>query len=233
MTGQDGFGSALVDGRRRGGCARRAVGVGVPGVIGFGFALVLMAVFSTLEGCDFDLSFGPEDCWETDEELLRLAWHDESRDLAEELEDGADPDVRDDDGRTPLYCAARGGSRRSVEVLLDAGAEPDTANAAGDTPLLWAAHEDHADVVEVLLEADADPSIRTDAGHTPLFRAVAEGSEDAVDALLDGGADPDESVAVGLGQVVLRVAEGLPRTTSPATHRAQPMGWRTRPVTAG
>jgi ankyrin repeat protein len=40
------------------------------------------------------------------------------------LERGADPNVKDDDGKTPLHYAAWKGHHKVVELLLEHGANP-------------------------------------------------------------------------------------------------------------
>jgi len=48
---------------------------------------------------------------------------------------GADPNVIDHDGNTPLYYAAGRGFVEAVKLLLEAGAKVNAHNAAGRTPL--------------------------------------------------------------------------------------------------
>ena len=52
------------------------------------------------------------------------------------LAHGADPNVRDAAGRTPLHLvAARGTGRQAIRALINAGAERDARDNAGRTPL--------------------------------------------------------------------------------------------------
>ena len=52
------------------------------------------------------------------------------------LAHGADPNVRDASGRTPLHLvAARGTGREAIRALINAGAELDVRDNAGRTPL--------------------------------------------------------------------------------------------------
>lgn len=71
---------------------------------------------------------------------------------------GADPNVQDDLGRTPLMNAARAGDLKSVQQLLKHNAEPNFAtHKAKWTALMWAARRGQAEIVLALLRAGADP----------------------------------------------------------------------------
>jgi len=72
------------------------------------------------------------------------------------LERGADPDARDEDGRTPLYIAAANGSVEVARLLLKHGADVNARAIDGSTPLHLAVAFGHLDVAELLLERGAD-----------------------------------------------------------------------------
>ena len=55
--------------------------------------------------------------------------------VARFLEAGADPNLADKDGQTPLYGASQYGHAEVVKLLLDAGSDPNLANKDGQTPL--------------------------------------------------------------------------------------------------
>jgi len=70
--------------------------------------------------------------------------------VARLLEAGADPNVEDADGTTPLHVAAACGSEKVVQLLLLAGAEA-RATTAGDTPLHLAAVGGHLGAMQLLV----------------------------------------------------------------------------------
>jgi truncated hemoglobin YjbI len=90
---------------------------------------------------------------------------------------GADPNVEDRGGHTPLYSAANecgsGQGPLVVEALVRAGAD---VNACGGvtrgTALHAAARRGHAAIARALLERGADAGRRDRKGDTPLERAV-------------------------------------------------------------
>jgi ankyrin repeat protein len=77
------------------------------------------------------------------------------------LQNGADPNLRDREGETPLGIAALNAFPDGVRVLIAAKAQVDGANNRGETPLIKAVQMRDAASVQYLLNAGADPD-RTD-----------------------------------------------------------------------
>jgi ankyrin repeat protein len=72
------------------------------------------------------------------------------------LQHGADPDLCDGKGESPLHIALKGGYRRNqmVKILLEGGANPNLVDEEGNTPLGLAAG--NAELVRLLLKHGAD-----------------------------------------------------------------------------
>jgi ankyrin repeat protein len=68
---------------------------------------------------------------------------------------GANVNMKDEHGNTPLIEAARNGHDDVVRTLLAAGADPKLTNEDGKTALMLAQQNSHDDVVRALREAGA------------------------------------------------------------------------------
>ncbi|KAK0721680.1 hypothetical protein B0T26DRAFT_739157 [Lasiosphaeria miniovina] len=68
------------------------------------------------------------------------------------LEKGADTEVKDKGGWTPLSWAAEQGHEAVVKLLLEKGADTEVKDKFGRTPLSWVAEGGHEAVVKLLLE---------------------------------------------------------------------------------
>eukprot|EP00930_Biecheleria_cincta_P049191 TRINITY_DN34434_c0_g1_i1.p1 TRINITY_DN34434_c0_g1~~TRINITY_DN34434_c0_g1_i1.p1 ORF type:complete len:299 (-),score=58.40 TRINITY_DN34434_c0_g1_i1:242-1111(-) len=73
--------------------------------------------------------------------------------------DGADPNLGDESGWTPLLEASELGHFAVAEALLCAKADPNLGDDAGKTPLALAAEHKELEVVRILLDAGADPTL--------------------------------------------------------------------------
>ena len=124
-------------------------------------------------------------------ELLETARHGTPAQVQALLADGADPNERDGEERTPLMQALRNADHADaiVELLLAAGADPHARNVYGTSVLMYAAAF-HAPSVPMLLALGADPNARSDF-RTALHSAVLHATPDVVRALLDAGAMVD------------------------------------------
>ncbi|WP_085808243.1 ankyrin repeat domain-containing protein [Sphingomonas sp. TZW2008] len=102
------------------------------------------------------------------------------------LQRGADPNLRDGRGDTPLLLAVQYGQGGLVDVLTAAKANPNLANGSGETPLIRAVQKRDLGLVRQLLAAGANPD-QTDnvAGMSARDYAKADGRAPAIAKLLD------------------------------------------------
>ncbi len=73
------------------------------------------------------------------------------------LQKGADANLRDGKGNTPLLLAVTMGQTGMISILTAAKANPNLANSAGETPLIRAVQRRDVGMIRVLLAEGADP----------------------------------------------------------------------------
>ncbi|RYO92854.1 hypothetical protein DL763_004579 [Monosporascus cannonballus] len=120
-------------------------------------------------------------------------------------------DVKDTDGRTPLWWAAKNGHEAVAKLLLDTGkVDPDVKDNHGQTPLLSATEREYEAVVKLLLDTGkVHPDVKDKDGWTPLSLAVRKGYEVVVKLLLGTGkVDPDSKTTLRyyIGRTPLSIA---------------------------
>jgi serine/threonine protein kinase len=97
----------------------------------------------------------------------------EKTDIAKSLiERGADINIRNKMGQTPLYYAIRGDNTDIAKSLIEKGADINNRDQMGQTPLYYAINEGNTIIVIILIEKGADINIRDSIGRTPLDIAM-------------------------------------------------------------
>jgi uncharacterized protein len=135
-----------------------------------------------------------------------------ARDL---LAQGADPNVRDPEGRTALMVAIENNHNPDViELMLAKGAQVNATDRDGSTALMIAGDRYKAATVKLLLDAGADVKARDKDGNTPLLRAAGsarswdEKEEALIPSLLTKGAEADARNSAGVSPLMLTAREG-------------------------
>jgi ankyrin repeat protein len=88
---------------------------------------------------------------------------------------GANVNIRDAKGVTPLVVATNLGFIEGAELLLERGARADESNNAGETPLITAVHNRNLQLMRVLLKAGADPDRADNSGRSARDYALLDG----------------------------------------------------------
>ena len=95
-------------------------------------------------------------------EKLHFAAQDgDTENVSQLLNDGYNPDLFDDIGKTPLHYAAAHGHIEVMKLLLDSGANVNAHDESriGNTPLGDVAATCSLEVARILVDAGADPTI--------------------------------------------------------------------------
>lgn len=79
---------------------------------------------------------------------------------------GANVNLRDVKGVTPLVVAVNLNFIEGVELLVGKGAKLDESNNAGETPLITAVHNKNVALMRVLLKAGANPDRADNSGRS-------------------------------------------------------------------
>ncbi|MEE4318062.1 MAG: ankyrin repeat domain-containing protein [Erythrobacter sp.] len=82
------------------------------------------------------------------------------------LQRGADPNIRNKKGLTPLQMATTLGFVEGAEALIKGGADVNVGDQTGETPLIAAVHQRNTELVRVLLDKGADPDHNDNSGRS-------------------------------------------------------------------
>lgn len=105
---------------------------------------------------------------------------------------GANVNIRDKDGVTPLMLAVQLGFIEGVEALVGHGARVDVTNDSGETPLMYAVHSRNTELMRVLLEAGSDPDRYDNSGRSARDYARLRGEGDVTNEVISRYERPEE-----------------------------------------
>jgi hypothetical protein len=144
---------------------------------------------------------GPSYTGEINSDLLLSSQVGDTSKIETLLAEGANKEISDEDGDTPLMIAALKGHIAAVRALLMNGAKADAKNKSGDTALIYAAGVGNKEIVLALLNHGADINVVNSDKYSPLIMAAANGHTPVVQTLLEKDIDKSQ------GKIALRVAK--------------------------
>lgn len=103
---------------------------------------------------------------------------------------GANVNMRDVKGATPLVVAANLGFIEGVDLLIEKGARVDEPNATGETPLIYAVHSRNVPLMRTLLKAGADPDRADSSGRSARDYAMVSGRSSSLVTEIETNARP-------------------------------------------
>ncbi len=146
--------------------------------------------------------------WALNPEADPAYWYDE---ISECLRSGANPNVSDAQGRTPLMLAAQHADQMLITALSEAGASHEHKDKNGRTMLEYALHSYKESAVLPFLNASNPQALNRllSTGVTPLIYAIDKFSIELVDLLLEYGADPNMPDSLGFTPLMHAVRRSL------------------------
>lgn len=121
---------------------------------------------------------------------------------------GADANVVNESGDTPLLSAAKTGNEEAVIYLLIARANVNVMNNIGETPLSVAVERNQTNMVLSFLGMEADLSVRNKQGQCLLSIAARNQNALLLKAICERGANPNQVSATKITPLMEAVATG-------------------------
>ena len=120
----------------------------------------------------------------TNEQLLQATQLEDKKAILALLQQGADINVRDAQGRTPVMIATYQHNTDMVSTLLQAGANVNIRDNNKENPLLHSAAQGWLDILRLAIDAHADTSLTNRFGGISIIPASERGHVEIVRELL-------------------------------------------------
>ena len=105
------------------------------------------------------------------------------------INNGADVNILDTDGDSPLMIVCSIGHESTLQILLEKGANVNLCNKTGVSPLYAACSSGHDSTIQLLLNNGADVNLCDETGVSPLYAACSSGHDSTIQLLLNNGAN--------------------------------------------
>lgn len=113
----------------------------------------------------------------------------EDANVIKSINKGADVNMRDENGCTPLFFASMNGYQSTVKILLDHQADINASCNNGVSALLMASGRGHMSIIQLLLDRGADVKKKSREGYNALIYAMTSGDTSIIQSLIAHGAE--------------------------------------------
>jgi ankyrin repeat protein len=110
---------------------------------------------------------------------------------------GANVNIRNVKGETPLVVAANLNFTEGVEFLVGQGAKVDEPNTTGETPLITSVHNRNIAMLRLLLKAGANPDRTDNSGRSARDYARLDTKSDTLLKELEATTKPKSQLKIG------------------------------------
>nr|WP_263325217.1 ankyrin repeat domain-containing protein [Neobacillus sp. Marseille-Q6967] len=121
---------------------------------------------------------------DVNEQLIRAAERKETATIKRLIEEGADINTQDSEGRTATMIATYNNDVEAAKILIDAGADVNIQDNMENNPFLYAGAEGYIDILKLTIKAGANPFLTNRYGGTALIPASEHGYVDVIKELL-------------------------------------------------
>ncbi|MDM5212287.1 ankyrin repeat domain-containing protein [Peribacillus sp. NJ4] len=118
------------------------------------------------------------------EQLIQAAERKDTETVRRLIEQGADINTQDSEGRTATMIATYINDVETAKILIEAGADVNIQDNMENNPFLYAGAEGFKDILKLTIEAGADPTITNRYGGTALIPASEHGYVDIIKELV-------------------------------------------------
>lgn len=126
---------------------------------------------------------------ELSDDFLRAVNRKDFTAMQDLLDKGADVNVQNVRGVTPLFAAIIAKNEPMIDWLLAHNASPNVRSSVGDNPMIEVARSGNEGLLKKLIKAGGDVNLANTLGSTPLMEACVARQLGSVRILLDAGAD--------------------------------------------
>ncbi|MFE4425500.1 ankyrin repeat domain-containing protein [Peribacillus butanolivorans] len=149
---------------------------------------VIIGCILLLQGCvsddKEDLKIQGKEREGVNEQLIQAAERKETETISRLIEEGADINTQDSEGRTATMIATYNNDVESAKILITEGADVNIQDDMKNNPFLYAGAEGYLEILKLTINAGADPTITNRYGGTALIPASEHGYVNVIKELL-------------------------------------------------